>query len=316
MLLMGVCLSSLGLWASRVTFIFCFVTFTLPGWLLTCIADLPFMAPRSPESSRSFSRFIAVWMWQSWRAAIKACCWLKVDWSGAEALEEAGARGRPVFLIANHQSFLDTPLNCVLLPRALVPDIKVLMARRHLRMPVLGRIAKAIGHIPIPYTTRKAGDFALDHKEMASIHTRIDNHVSQGGHLIVFPEGDLNSNWEKLLLFKGGGFEICIRNDMEVWGLLTVGAGECWPASVALGGGPARFHSRAFRIADSAREAAAKLAGEADLQGQGRALAAEAQQVMQRHLDAILESRKAGGAPSEADTGRPSAQSSGGLRAR
>lgn len=41
-----------------------------------------------------------------------------------------------------------------------------------------------------------------------------------------------------------------------------------------------------------------------------------APEVMQRHLDAILESRKAGGAPSEADTGRPSAQSSGGLRAR
>lgn len=228
---------------------------------------------------------------------MRLCCWLRVDWSGVEPLrQKAGLVGRGVFLCVNHQSFLDTPLVCVLLPARLVADAKVLMSRAVLRLPVVGFIGRCVGHFSVPYTGFSSDDFSLDPGELPQLLSRMEDHAASGGHLIVFPEGMVNSRWAELQRFRGGGFEVAIRHDMEVWGLVIAGTGQCWPKAVALGGGPGRLDCMAVRIAESAQALAARLAGsEAGLQQKGRALANEARQTMQRELDELIARRRADG---------------------
>lgn len=268
---------------------------TIPSWLAAAVTDLPPLAPRSAEARRARGRHLARLASLLWRLAIRLCFWLKLDVKGmAPMMQRAGLGSRRVFLCVNHVSYLDTPLVCVLVPWRIIGDIKTLMAKRMLSLPMLGRLAHAIGHLPIPYTTQTHGNFAMDREELARIQLRIDEHIIAGGHLIVFPEGELNAEWEKLRQFRAGGFEICIRQDMELWGLLVAGTADTWPSQAILGGGPGLLTCRAVLIEESGREAAVRLGGpEASLQQQGRALAAHAQAAMQRTLDEMVAARAA-----------------------
>eukprot|EP00747_Dinoflagellata_sp_TGD_P222972 gnl/TRDRNA2_/TRDRNA2_94638_c1_seq2.p1 gnl/TRDRNA2_/TRDRNA2_94638_c1~~gnl/TRDRNA2_/TRDRNA2_94638_c1_seq2.p1 ORF type:complete len:160 (-),score=22.45 gnl/TRDRNA2_/TRDRNA2_94638_c1_seq2:7-435(-) len=134
------------------------------------------------------------------------------------------------------------------------------MSRAHLKLPILGRLALAVGHLPIPFNSRKAGDFSVDKEKMKKTMDDVDTHIGAGGHLLIWPEGDLNKEWRTLKQFRAGGMEIAIRHDMEVWGWLMVGPADCWPAVVCLGGWPSKVTLKAVCIHKSAKQAAEKLA--------------------------------------------------------
>lgn len=277
----------------RLAFFATFSVLTIPVWFLALVLDFPPIVPKSAEGLRCRGRFLARCAWVMWSLALRLCFWLRVDTKGVEPFYQgAGLGSRPVFICVNHVSMLDTPLVCVLMPWRLVQDMKVLMARAYLGLPVLGRLANGIGHLPLPFISRTNGDFRMDPAKLAGAVQRIDDHVASGGHFIVFPEGQLNREWHNLRQFRGGSFEYSIRHDMEVWGLVIVGAADSWPEGSPLGGSPAKLVCRAVKIADSARETAAKLAGpDASIAGQGQALANMAQAEMQRELSEGLARR-------------------------
>lgn len=287
-------------WVFRIMFLVIFTLCTLPPWVYTLFTDVCGCTPTTAEGMRRRGRFVANLTGSLWYMALRLCCWLEVDSQGLAPLNGAGRGFRSVFIAVNHTSFMDTPLVCAMMPRRLAGDTKTLAARVHLKLPILGRLASVVGHLPVPYTSRRVGDFTLDKEQMAKTMAKVDEHIWAGGHLAIFPEGDLNKDWHVLKQFRRGGMEICIRHDMEVWGWITVGPAISWPADVFLGGTPAKLRNRAFLICISAKEAAERLAGPGStLQEQAQALAAEARAAMQKVLDEMLASSRSDGWPEE-----------------
>jgi len=266
-----------------------FVQATLPVWLYTLVTDLCCCCIGSSDQSMRRRGRLVGWLTSLlWRVAFRFCFWIRIEDEGLQSLQKAGRHGRQVFVAVNHVSWLDTPIVCAYLPSHLVGDMKTLMSRSHLRLPILGRLADAIGHMPVPFSSQARGEFGVDKERMAETLARVNAHIASGGHLIIFPEGDLNKEWETLLPFRAGGIELCIRHDMEVWGWVIAGTADCWPQTSALGGTPACITAQATLLYASAQDAARSLAGEdADLRTQAVALAEDMRARMQRSLDEL-----------------------------
>jgi len=283
---------------TRFVFLFIFMAATFPAWLYTLIGDIYWNGfgwlccyRSDSEWRRRRGRIVGYLVAACWRCAFAICsCWLRIDWEGAAALEEAGKSGRPVFLAVNHASFLDIPVACVAMPWRLAGDGKTLMAHGHLRLPFLGRLAEAVGHMPVPFkNTSTRGDFSVDKEKMASIMTQVDDHIRAGGHLGVFPEGDLNKDWKNLQRFRAGGLEVAIRHDMEVWALVIAGTADSWPEGEMVGGSPAQIRMCAKLLHSSASESAKHLAvPEAGIRAHAEALADDMHTSMQQMLNSVL----------------------------
>mmetsp|Transcript_19994 Transcript_19994/g.63273 ORF Transcript_19994/g.63273 Transcript_19994/m.63273 type:complete len:323 (-) Transcript_19994:21-989(-) len=284
------CMHALLACPARAAFLWVFLLVTLPVWLYTAVTDVCCSCCCSTEGRRRHGRFVGRLTSVLWRLAFRVCFWIRINVSGLDELGCAGQRGRQVFVAANHVSWLDTPLICAFLPSSLVGDTKTLMARAHLRLPLLGRIARAVGHLPVPFTrSTTQGDFSVDRERMAEALRMVDDHVRSGGHMAVFPEGELNRHWQTLQQFRAGGMEVCIRHDMEVWGWVISGAADCWPQDLAVGGKPATLRGRVALLYPSARAAAEGLAGSgAELHAQAIALAGDMRSRMQGMLSALL----------------------------
>ncbi|CAK0796949.1 unnamed protein product, partial [Prorocentrum cordatum] len=290
---------------ARAAFAATFLVASVPTWAYVAISDVcdalvSACTTRSEVSvgqealaaRRAHGAFVGRAISKSWQLALRVCCWLRVDASGLRPLEDAGGGERRLFICANHASYMDTVLICAYMPRHLVGEAKTLMARKHLGMPVLGRIANHVGHMPVPFTSSSRGNYAVDKAKMAELMANVDRCIEGGGHLAIFPEGDLNPEPDVLLPFRAGGMDICIRHDMEVWAWVMTGQADCWPVDAAIGGRPSSIQLRAERLHHSAREAAARLAGPgADAREQAIALAADLRARMQGMLDEMLGNR-------------------------
>lgn len=287
---------------ARVCFLATFTLLTLPVWAYTLVTDICCCCcgaregQEGDEARRRRGRFIGRLVAALWRVAFRLCCWIRVETAGLAALRHAGKSGRRVFMAVNHTSWLDTPVACAFLPDHLVGDTKTLMARGHLKLPILGRLANAIGHLPVPFTSRERGDMSVDRERLAETMERTEAHLRAGGHLALFPEGDLNPEWHNLLPFRAGGIELAINFDMEVWGWTVAGAADCWPCTATLGGSPCVIRNKAVLVYPSAKDAAERIAGaDADLKTQARALADDLRGKMQRSLDELLLADREGG---------------------
>lgn len=94
---------------------------------------------------------------------IKACPWIKLR--GLPELEEAWkemaqAEAAP-FVIANHNSKLDSLLITALLPTWLGPRMRSLIKLALFNEPLFGGICTAVGHFPVYFKGSKAGIFSL-----------------------------------------------------------------------------------------------------------------------------------------------------------
>jgi len=284
-------------WFYKVAFLFFFTPATLLPYACALFTDVvPGLAPKTPEAKRRRGRWLAYVSASCWKIALTCCFWMRRDLKGLEPLQGAGHDGRGVYLCVNHVSYLDTVLVCCSLPWHLVPDLKAVMVRWILRAPVVGRLADAVGHLPLPFKAASPGsnDWSMDQStDVAAYLQRIEDHVAAGGHLGVFPEGKLNKDWLTLLQFRGGGFEIAIRHDMEVWALVMTGVAEAWPSYQLMGCGPAKMDFRVRRIAASAKALGLELAGpNASIKEQGIAIANHAQELMQENLNQMVAARQ------------------------
>lgn len=276
-------------WPCKAAFFAIFLACTLPAWVFAAFTDTCCNVPRTAAEHRRRARFLGHLMKTVWRSAFRLCCWIRIDGSGLAPLDQAGRTGRKVFIAANHSSFLDSPMICALAPSALIGDLKALMARIHFSMPIVGRLAKALGFMPVPFRSSDRGNFAVDKDKLAELMARVDEHLANEGHLVLFPEGDTNRNWRQLLTFRAGGLEIAIRHDMEVWAWVMAGTANCWPVGEALGGRRATVRCAAAPLYASAREAGERLAGPgASVRDQAVAMAEDMRSRMQTMMDGLL----------------------------
>ena len=112
---------------------------------------------------------------------------------GAEQL----LRGRAAVYCANHQSNIDPPV----LFTALHPQMHVLYKSEINSVPILGRVFRLGGFIPVDRRNREAAARSIE-AGAASLRA--------GNSFLIFPEGT-RSRTEELLPFKKGGFVMAIK---------------------------------------------------------------------------------------------------------
>lgn len=107
-----------------------------------------------------------------WAQIILWTSFIRLRVRGRENLEP----GRAYVFIANHQSYMDTPLVFVALP----PGFRIMAKARLFGIPFLGWHLRRTGNIPIPY----GKPFAAAHRLLQAVAV-----IRQGRSLMVFPEG-------------------------------------------------------------------------------------------------------------------------------
>lgn len=224
-----------------------------------------------------------------WRLATTICFWVRIDIDGLEAFRaECGASGRSVVIIGNHCSFMDIILAVALTPLSQVVKVKMLIAGHVFKMPAIGTIATAMGHLSIPFkaSSEDSKDMSVDKEAVEQRMKVLTEHLASGGNAAWFPEGTMNrSDTLKVQTFRAGGFAPVIKVDAEIWCLAQVGNSVFWPARAQVGGRPCRIGYKIIRICESTHQFCAK---ESDDRAKALLLANSAHDKAQAALDELV----------------------------
>ena len=181
-------------------------------------------------------------------AAIGLSPWIEVVSDGdlgatwAEVVGHLRDHGdaRPVFLVGNHTSFLDTVLTVAKAPLPLIFRARTYVSDHLLKMPILGTVIGAMGLFTVNFKGRTEDDFSVDKARMAEMQLKVDAHIKDGGVLCFFPEGAVNSNPDTILPFRYGGMKVALANDAIIYQYITVGCPGVWGKKEAVGGWPGK----------------------------------------------------------------------------
>jgi 1-acyl-sn-glycerol-3-phosphate acyltransferase len=111
-------------------------------------------------------------------------------------------RGRAAVYCANHQSNIDPPV----LFTALHPEMHILYKAEINAVPILGRVFRLGGFIPVDRKNREAASRAIE--------AGADS-LRAGNSFLIFPEGTRSPTAE-LLPFKKGGFVMAIKAGVPI----------------------------------------------------------------------------------------------------
>ena len=229
----------------------------------------------------------------AFRFVLLGCPWVRVQAEGEAHWGRLGASDeRPVFLLANHTSFLDTVLAVAKIPRHIAIRTRMYTSQHLLGLPLLGTCIKAMGHFPVPYVHSEEGKFAVDAEAMQQTEASVDAHLAAGGDAILsfFPEGQLNKRPAQLLPFRYGGIRRALEHDARIWHLTTCGCEVVWPRWAAVGGIPGTVRFGLEAVAPDGCQALAQQllqAGEKSGQKEHELLATHLQATMQAHYDRL-----------------------------
>lgn len=228
----------------------------------------------------------------AWRLALAVCFWVDVQYDSlSEFRRQVGSSGRPCVLLPNHVSYMDIVLAVTCLPLSKVGKVKMLMMEDIYSLPLIGKIAEAMGHIPITFKPDTSGGYTVDKDVVAKKMDEMSRHFAKGGYGGWFPEGQLNrSDVQKTGLFRAGGFSLCVKNDVEVWCLAGIGASTFWPRRAAVGGRPCHIGYKMVKVCDSSHEflAGVTATGDKDLErAKAEHMANRVQEKMQAALDEL-----------------------------
>lgn len=157
----------------------------------------------------------------------------------------------------NHVSFMDIILTVVFTPLSKVAMVKMFIAAAVFKMPVVGTISKAMGHLTVPFKAvdSESKDFTLDKAAMKEQMALMEKHIADGGYGGWFPEGTVNpGDPHKVRQFRAGGLKIAVNHDVEIWCLANVGNSIFWPKRASLGGSPCKIGYKFIRICESSKD--------------------------------------------------------------
>lgn len=248
---------------------------------------------KQKDARKSLAEFLVVACHFGWRAAIRACFWAQMDVDGLQNFRaEAGKTGRPLAILINHSSFFDSIVATTLTPFPAVKRVRMLMMAQVAKMPLIGVICTACGHIPLPFKSSAGDNFELDKGETDKKMAELDAHVKAGGAAGWFPEGRIKTgNMHEIGAFRAGGFKLTVDNDMEVWAIVNVGNSLFWPKKASAGGIPCRIGYKVFKVCDSSAEMCAHVAasGGKDVKRcQAEWMANHAQDMFQKAIDELV----------------------------
>lgn len=199
---------------------------------------------------------------------------------------------RPVFVLGNHTSFLDTVLAVAKMPMRCIYRSRTYMASYLLDLPLLGTVIRAMGHFEVTFKGTKDGDFSVDREKMAQTQVRVDAFIASGGMLCFFPEGQLNPKPEEVMPFRYGGIKVALQNDAILYQFVTTGCSVVWPRKAQVGGFPGSIRYGMRAIAPKGTKALLAELREkgADAEKADVAVLCEyLQGEMQSHVDELME---------------------------
>lgn len=216
---------------------------------------------------------------------IKPCTWIRIHGLPElfEAWNQMAQEKAAPFVIANHNSKLDSLMITGLLPPTLGLRMRSLIKLALFNEPLFGGICKAVGHFPVYYKGSASGDFGVNKEAQAKVSEAMNNFLREDGGLLIFPEGQLNKTPRKLQTLRRGAFALPIAHKKPIWAFINVGCETAWPYTSSIGGFPSDVYVRAFKVTDDAS------------QFDNIKLAEYAGEVMQKHLNemyAIIDQKK------------------------
>jgi len=243
------CCASFGVFLFNLFLIIC----TLPAALLAKASVLS--SKCKPLHDRSLRRrAVFVMACLGWRLALVLSCWVRINVQGLREFRRSLRNAnRPVIVVANHTSFLDTIVLVTCFPLGAVWKVRMFISSHLMKMPVLGSINIAMGHLAVPFKASADSDsFELDKELMAERMKQYEDYVRKGGFAGWYPEGRINPGDSlELQQFRAGGFSVAVNIDVEVWTVAFLGNGVCWPKSSPVGGFPGRIGIRIERLCES-----------------------------------------------------------------
>jgi 1-acyl-sn-glycerol-3-phosphate acyltransferase len=234
--------------------------------------------------------------------SITFCPWIRYTCSGDAAaawksvLDQQAASGRPIMLIGNHVSFMDTLFVSSRFPLHAGFRFKTYMKKALMDLPVLGPLSKNCGHFCVPYVSQEA--FSVHHDKMDDVDQEVDEHVAAGGWMCFFPEGQLNNNPETIQSIRHGGMKRAIKYDAMLISLAYVGHEDTWPKKAAVGGFASRVQWSLKEMAPEGTKAflekQVKKRKSSDMPDY-EVLADEVKQFLQRQIDELAVDRNGNG---------------------
>ena len=186
----------------------------------------------------------------AWRVALFFSPWVSITMANPTETNKAyetyskclakfdKTKEKPVFLLGNHTSFLDTILTLTCIPTSEVTRCRTYQNAALLKKPLLSSICWGCYHFPVHFKSAEDGKFTLDREKYAIVDKRVDAHIKNKGMIAFFPEGQINENPETLLPFRYGGMKKALINDACLFFLVTKGNAKVWPRSAPIGGFP------------------------------------------------------------------------------
>lgn len=211
--------------------------------------------------------------------------------SDAESAKE-GKTPPPLFILANHSSFLDTVLGAAKLPIQAIWRCRTYMASHLYKLPVLCTICKSVGHFPVYFASGEDGVFKVDAQRMEAVELKVDGHLRKGGWLSFFPEGQMNPDPSKIMPLRYGGMKKALQYDARLVTMVFSGCPEVWPRKAQLGGFPGKVRYSIRTVAMDGAKAFVEMARaegvkeEKDLQDH-EILARRLQELMQAQYDGL-----------------------------
>ena len=244
-----------------------------------------------------------------WRWPFSMSPWIRIECEGLEAGwgRKLGASGKPVLIVGNHTSFMDTLLFASQIDFSTISQLATLANSQLFKIWFLGTVMRGVGHMPVHFKkVESETDFSTDPTKKDTLLSSIERHVvTHHGWVCMYPEGQIHRgfgshNTGTLQPFRIGGLQMALQYDMELWAWVTKGNNDCWPRT-AIGGLPSKISARLIPIAPSGSldlmreldQNAPLEYGPDELRGRVPVLAAHLQHLMQSALDDLYHKEKA-----------------------
>jgi|Transcript_35311 1-acyl-sn-glycerol-3-phosphate acyltransferase len=185
---------------------------------------------------------LAPWMWFA-SSKDSAKEWKLVLDNLAEEddkVRKGGGDYKPLFILGNHTSFFDTVLAASVFSPSVLWRCRTYMDQALFKLPILSTVCLSIGHFPVYFKGSAEGSFSTDKDKTKEVDLRVDEHLSGGGWLCFFPEGQINKNPDVIQVFRYGGMKKAIEKDARLLFFTAVGNTSVWPRKAQVGGLPGK----------------------------------------------------------------------------
>lgn len=244
----------------------------LAGHMLwaTCLMKIVYLLPLSKDKKQGLSLMLVQ---VAWRLAFFFAPWISITESSDTAVEWAQLHDittkanvddkRPVFILGNHASFVDTVLSAAKFPSWVLWRCRTYMDNNLFKLPILSTVCTSIGHFPVHFASGEDGVFKVDNAKMEIVDKTVNEHLNNGGWLCFFPEGQMNKTPDKLMPLRFGGIKKALEFDARLVSFISEGNTQVWPKKAKVGGFPGTIrYSVKVMAPDGAKAFVKQLRGE------------------------------------------------------